>query len=33
MDVIGYIMFVMMIAINIAVYIGIDLGFENNWWK
>ena len=33
MDVIGYIIFVMMIAVNTAVYIGIDVGFENNWWK
>ena len=33
MDAIGYIIFVVLIAINTAVYIGIDLGFEKNWWK
>lgn len=30
---VGYIMFLILIVVNTAIYIGIDMGFENDFWR
>ena len=29
----GWLMFVILIAVNTAMYVGIDMAFENNFWE
>jgi len=33
MIIVGWIMFGILIAVNTAIYIGIDMAFENNFWE
>ena len=29
----GYVMFLILIAVNTAIYVGIDMAFENDFWR
>ncbi len=33
MIIVGWLMFVILIVVNIAMYVGIDMAFENNFWE
>jgi hypothetical protein len=33
MMIVGWIMFGILICVNTAIYVGIDMAFENNFWE
>ena len=33
MMIVGWIMFLILIAVNTAIYVGIDMAFDNNFWE
>ena len=33
MMIVGWLMFAILIAVNTAMYVGIDMAFENNFWE
>ncbi len=33
MIIVGWLMFAILIAVNTAMYVGIDMAFENNFWE
>tara|TARA_Y100001951_G_C11240501_1_gene240181 strand:+ start:525 stop:626 length:102 start_codon:yes stop_codon:yes gene_type:complete len=33
MIIVGWLMFAILIVVNTAMYVGIDMAFENNFWE